>query len=119
MLTLNAYPVLRHQYLLLHNDSNRSQNEPLDLQDVAASLSFLGSASDPHYIFYNCTKFAGCSRYHKHLQIVKKPETAMSGAMAFKFFPDRKDPGVRVPYLYFLHYFTSAESLESTSVYKL
>jgi hypothetical protein len=39
--------------------------------------------------------------------------------MPFKFFPDRRDPGVRVPYRYFLHYFTSAESLESTSVHTL
>ena len=119
ILALNAYPVFRPQYLLLRNNSYRSQDEPLDLQDVAAALSFLGSVTDPYYLFYNCTKFAGCSRYHKHLQIVKTPEAAESNPDAFKFFPDRRNPGVHVTYRYFLHYFESPESMQSTSVRRL
>lgn len=105
VLALNIYPVFRPQYLLLNLDSYRSQNDPLDLEDIEASWSVLHSVQSPHYVMYNCTKEAGCSRNHKHLQIVKKPEVAVSDPTGFLFFPDVTDQEIRVPYVYFLHRF--------------
>ena len=105
VLALNIYPVFRPQYLLLNLDSYRSQDDHLDLQDIEAAWSFLCSVQSPHYVMYNCTKEAGCSRYHKHMQIVPKPEVAESKPTGFRLFPDVKDREVQVPYEYFLRYF--------------
>jgi ATP adenylyltransferase/5',5'''-P-1,P-4-tetraphosphate phosphorylase II len=104
ILALNAYPVFRPQYLLLTLDSYRSQDEPMDLQDFAASWKFLHSTPDPHFVMYNCTKDAGCSRYHKHMQILKRPELAnIDNSRSFRFFPDVKGSQHHAPYVYFLH----------------
>lgn len=108
VLALNIYPVFRPQYLLLNIDSCRSQNDPLDMQDVEASWAFLRSVQSPHSIMYNCTKEAGCSRYHKHTQIIRKPEVAESNSTGFRFFPDVKNREIRVPYMYFIDYFDYA-----------
>jgi len=103
ILAFNAYPVFRPQYLLLTLDSYRSQNEPMDLQDFEASWKFLDSTSNPHFVMYNCTKDAGCSRYHKHMQILRKPELAdINDPDIFRFFPDAKETVPHVPYVYFL-----------------
>lgn len=103
VLALNAYPVFRPQYLLLALDSYRSQNEPMDLQDFEASWTFLHSTSTSHFVMYNCTKEAGCSRYHKHMQILKRPELAdIDGTGTFRFFPDAKNSEHQVSYVYFL-----------------
>ena len=118
-LALNIFPMFRPQYMLLNNDSYRSQNEPLDLDDIAAAVTFLASVKDPHYVFYNCTKDAGYSRLHKHMQIMKKPEVVTSEPSSFRFFPDARDPEVRVRYRYFLQNFDVAEALESEAVYEV
>lgn len=54
---------------------------------------------------YNCGEDAGCSRNHKHMQIVQKPE-ALSPGTGFRFFPDVSDHNstINVPYVYFLEY---------------
>jgi ATP adenylyltransferase/5',5'''-P-1,P-4-tetraphosphate phosphorylase II len=122
VLALNIYPVFRPQYLLLNIDSYRSQNEPLDLQDVEASWTFLRSVQSPHYVMYNCTKEAGCSRYHKHTQIVRKPEVAESDPTGFRFFPDVKNREIRVPYVYFIHHFDCAgqgQSIDGKAVFSI
>ena len=107
VVALNIYPVFRPQYLLLNLDSYRSQNDPLDLQDFEASWDLLCSVRSPHYVMYNCTKEAGCSRYHKHMQMVPMPQLTKPGSTEFHFFPDIKDRQVRVPYVYFLRHFDS------------
>jgi ATP adenylyltransferase/5',5'''-P-1,P-4-tetraphosphate phosphorylase II len=59
---------------------------------------------------YSCTKEAGCSRYHKHMQLIQKPEfveTMGPGRTGFSFFPDLEQGRVKVPYVYFLHRFES------------
>lgn len=114
-LALNAFCIFRPQYLLLTNDSHRSQNEPLDLDDISAAVAFLESVESEHYVFYNCTKDAGCSRYHKHMQILKKP----AADSTFRFFPDADDSNTRVPYQHSLHRFTLGEPLDSKEVYDI
>lgn len=113
-LALNIFPVFRPQFLLLSLDSFRSQNEPMGLEDIDASWKFLHSTTLPHFVMYNCTKEAGCSRYHKHMQILRKPEVANSHDTGFRFFPDLKDSKISVPYVYFLHYFSVTALGDST-----
>lgn len=93
--------------MLMCTDSYRPQNEALDQDDFAAALAFLQQARREWFVLFNCTKDAGCSRLHKHLQVFGKPEELCDGARGFRFFPDVRDKEVRVPYRYFLHYFIS------------
>jgi ATP adenylyltransferase/5',5'''-P-1,P-4-tetraphosphate phosphorylase II len=106
VLALNIYPVFEPQYLLLTLDSYRDQDEDLDLQDVEAAWAFLNSSPSPHYVMYNCTKDAGCSRHHKHIQILRRPGVADSNNNSFCFFPDAaEDANIKIPYKYFIHSF--------------
>jgi ATP adenylyltransferase/5',5'''-P-1,P-4-tetraphosphate phosphorylase II len=117
-LALNAFPVSRPQYLLLENDPGQSQNDPLRLVDIEACWAFLAASEEPYFAMYNCTKDAGCSRYHKHMQIMKKPEvaeTAGLGTTGFQFFPDTTVHG-EVPYAYFIRYFESSHSTAEDDV---
>ncbi|KAJ5179772.1 phosphorylase [Penicillium capsulatum] len=114
VLALNIYPVFRPQYILLSLDSYQSQNDPLDLQDIQASWEALHRLPSPHYIMYNCTRDAGCSRHHKHTQIMPKPEGADSQSTGFGLFPD-KSQDIQVPYVYFVHHFNSTGNGESVS----
>jgi len=122
VLALNIYPVFRPQYLLLTLNSYRSQNEPLDLQDIEATWAFLQSAQSPHCALYNCTQEASCSRNHKHLQFLKKPMTAGRNKTCFQFFPDVKDQEIQVPYMYFIYYFDSlghGEPIDAKTVFNI
>lgn len=123
VLVLNIYPVFRPQYLLLTLNSYRSQNEPLDLQDIEATWAFLQSVQSPHFALYNCSQEASCSRNHKHLQIFKKPETAgRNDTHNFQFFPDVKDQEIQVPYVYFIYYFDSlgyGEPIDAKTVFNI
>ncbi|CZT09974.1 uncharacterized protein RAG0_14578 [Rhynchosporium agropyri] len=75
-LALNICPVVRLQYLLLTKDSYRLQTEPMDLDDMKVSWDFLKTeGGEKFYVMYNCGQDAGCSRSHKHMQIVPKPES--------------------------------------------
>lgn len=120
ILVLNAYPVFRPQYLLLTQDSQRSQDEPLSFQDVAAAVRFLFSVADPHYVLYNCTATSGCSRKHKHMQALKKPGIGEAEeSSSFRFFPDTEIPSICAPYQYHLHRFGPPTQLQATGVYEL
>jgi ATP adenylyltransferase/5',5'''-P-1,P-4-tetraphosphate phosphorylase II len=112
--TSSEATLIRPQYLLLTVDSFRSQNEHLHLEDIEAACAFLRATISPHFVMYNCTKDAGCSRYHKHLQIIPKPEACDSD---FRFFPDVKDSAMQVPYVHFVQHFTSNSPLNGQSVY--
>jgi ATP adenylyltransferase/5',5'''-P-1,P-4-tetraphosphate phosphorylase II len=106
IIALNAYPVFRPQYMLLSSDSYQSQNEAMSIADVTACWDFINSLKSPFYALFNCTRNAGCSRNHKHVQIIPRPTES-----SFRLFPDRNDDEneVAVPYVYFLHRFKSEE----------
>jgi ATP adenylyltransferase len=122
ILALNIYPVFRPQYLLLTFDSYRLQTEALDLQDVEASWAFLSAkGGEDYYVMYNCAQEAGCSRNHKHMQILQKPEFT-SPENGFRFFPDieERKSTIEIPYVYFLKYFDqkSMEAIEVWDIYQ-
>ncbi|KAI9698519.1 MAG: hypothetical protein M1836_004100 [Candelina mexicana] len=115
-LKLNAYPILRPSYLLLTTSSLRRQSSPLSLADITVARTTLTSLSPvpsrennesdseeeeeeegrDYMVMYNSGREAGCSRFHKHMQILPRPSVA-----SFPLFPDRppEDP-VNVPYIY-------------------
>jgi ATP adenylyltransferase/5',5'''-P-1,P-4-tetraphosphate phosphorylase II len=103
ILALNIYPVYRPQYLVLSLDSYRRQDEPLDPEMLDAAWKVLELSKPPSYAMYNCGSDAGCSRNHKHMQILPMPKSEDG----FSFFPDREDGYSRVPYAHFMHYFNS------------
>ena len=113
MLALNIFPVFRPQYLLLTMDTFRSQNEWLHHEDIEAAWAFLQSTASPHFAMYNCTKDAGCSRYHKHLQIMKKPEACES---EFRFFPDVSDTTTAIPYVVFVERLSGGAAVDSKAI---
>lgn len=106
-LTINAYPILRPSYLLLTASSLQRQSSPLSLADIAAAFTVLASLSSDtsresngkeyekgdYMVIYNSGRASGCSRFHKHMQILPRP---------FPLFPDRlpDGPAANVPYVY-------------------
>lgn len=94
-------------------DSFRSQNECLDHEDIKAAWAFLQSTTSPHYAMYNCTENAGCSRLHKHIQIIPKPEASGS---EFRFFPDISYSEASIPYVHFVHRFPADGTVDSLSI---
>ncbi|KAJ5204229.1 uncharacterized protein N7498_005108 [Penicillium cinerascens] len=87
-LVMNKFPVFRPMLLLLTVDSYRRQHEPLVLDDIEAGWSVICGLNEEHYVFFNCGELAGCSREHKHLQVVPAPGRHEGYDEGFKFFPD-------------------------------
>lgn len=112
-LLFNKFNVFRPQYLLLHVDDSRRQNESLSAEDLSISASLLQGAQTPHYVIYNCGRAAGCSREHKHLQVFPKPGRDEDGHDMFRYFEDAAVQGPAdvpmVPFKFFLHRFGQEE----------
>ncbi|OAG38800.1 hypothetical protein AYO21_06995 [Fonsecaea monophora] len=70
LLVLNRFAVFRPQYLILTLDSFRRQTENLDKTDLSAAWVVLNQLSHEHFIMFNCGNEAGCSRLHKHMQVI-------------------------------------------------
>ncbi|KAF6804048.1 tetraphosphate phosphorylase 2 (ATP adenylyltransferase) [Colletotrichum musicola] len=119
ILALNIYPVYRPQFLVLTVDSSLSQDDPLSLEDIAAAWSALKQFESPMFVIYNCTTRGGCSRRHKHLQVIPRPQPP-NNEQGFRLFPDVEEGGVRVPFVHFLNRFeaggrqTSPEEIHRT-----
>ncbi|KIW89483.1 uncharacterized protein Z519_09639 [Cladophialophora bantiana CBS 173.52] len=96
LLVLNRFAVFRPQYLILTLDSFRRQTENLDETDLKAASLVLDHLSHEHFIMFNCGNEAGCSRLHKHMQVIP----CLDG---FTLFPDVEglDPE-SVPFRYFI-----------------
>ncbi|KAE8365715.1 hypothetical protein BDV27DRAFT_171418 [Aspergillus caelatus] len=86
----------RPHLMLVTSDGYRRQYEGLDLHDIK-SVWFLLSTLDTDYVaFYNCGQDGGCSRLHKHVQLIPTPPKL------FASFLDPKDSQPpRVPFEWF------------------
>ncbi|KAI9721199.1 MAG: hypothetical protein M1812_002360 [Candelaria pacifica] len=110
-LKINAFPTLRPSYLLLTTSPLHHQNSPLSLDDITAARTTLASLSDDrsaetregeskeshdYMMMYNSGRAAGCSRFHKHMQILP-----CAHVDSFSLFPDHPPGNVaNVPYVY-------------------
>ncbi|OAP65495.1 hypothetical protein AYL99_01467 [Fonsecaea erecta] len=104
LLVLNRFAVFRPQYLILTLDSFRRQTEDLDKTDLAAAWLVLHHLSHEHFVMFNCGNEAGCSRSHKHMQVIPCSdgfelfpdlETLDPEGIAFSYFVQRLQPEVQ------------------------
>jgi ATP adenylyltransferase/5',5'''-P-1,P-4-tetraphosphate phosphorylase II len=96
LLVLNRYCVFRPQYLILTLDSFKRQTETLDEADLSAAWSVLQNMKTDHFIIFNCGPEAGCSRIHKHMQVIPRPTD-------FTLFPDKEGLDLSaVPFKYYI-----------------
>ena len=95
LLVFNKFCIQRPQYLLLTLDSYQQQTEPLSLEDLNAAWQAL-NVIESTYIIYNCSQIAGCSRKHKHMQLLQLPDHQ------FQFLSNRSETNTaEVPFQYF------------------
>ncbi|KAJ3547135.1 hypothetical protein NM208_g1671 [Fusarium decemcellulare] len=95
----NKFSFARPHLLLLTSDGYKRQYEPLNEDDLTAAWNQLNtlSTSSGYVAFYNCGPDGGCSRLHKHLQLMPMPQGSFA---AFLDNPDEhKEP--KVPYQWF------------------
>ncbi|KAF5004777.1 hypothetical protein FDECE_8767 [Fusarium decemcellulare] len=111
----NKFSFARPHLLLLTSDGYKRQYEPLDEDDLTAAwdqLNTLSTSSD-YVAFYNCGPDGGCSRLHKHLQLMPMPQGSFA---AFLDNPDEhKEP--KVPYQWFYHQLESPTPASLTNAY--
>ncbi|KAJ0159029.1 Diadenosine 5',5'''-P1,P4-tetraphosphate phosphorylase 2 [Colletotrichum tanaceti] len=126
VLAFNKFCAYRPHLLLMTADGRRRQFEALDGADLAAAREVL-VALDGHggatargrreyLVIYNCGKNGGCSRLHKHMQVIPAPE-------AIPMWPDTADSegsaaaaaaaageGQEPPFRYLIHRFAGSSS---------
>ncbi|KAF7587797.1 hypothetical protein BBP40_006707 [Aspergillus hancockii] len=100
----NKFCFARPHLLLLTFDGHRRQYEPLDEADLDSAWRILNSVKTDYIAFYNCGRDGGCSRLHKHLQVMPLP------ANSFAAFLDssegrEEEPETKVPFEWFYRRF--------------
>jgi ATP adenylyltransferase len=86
----------RPHLILVTSDGYQRQYEGLDLNDIKSVWSLLSSLDRDYVAFYNCGQDGGCSRLHKHLQLIPTPPNLFASFLDSKY---GKPP--RVPFEWF------------------
>ncbi|KAF5243108.1 hypothetical protein FAUST_3027 [Fusarium austroamericanum] len=110
-LAANKFCFARPHLMLLTSDGNKRQYEPLDEDDWQALNSVLTDLGDDYVAFFNCGQNGGCSRLHKHMQLIPKPKDSFA---AFLDTENGVEPDV--PFQWFYHHFESP-SLDSKELF--
>ncbi|KIW68953.1 hypothetical protein PV04_04864 [Phialophora macrospora] len=113
LLVMNRFAVFRPQYLIITLDSFRRQTEDLDRTDLAAAWAVMRTLPDEHFVMFNCGNEAGCSRLHKHMQVIPCSED-------LTLFPDRDglEPA-DVPFKYFVRRIDSSTHALADQLYAM
>ena len=98
-LITNKFCFARPHLILLTSNGHQRQYEPLDEEDLGAAWSVLSSIGKDYIAFFNCGQDGGCSRLHKHLQLMPEPENSFA---AFLDSKDGEEPN-NVPFQWFYH----------------
>jgi ATP adenylyltransferase/5',5'''-P-1,P-4-tetraphosphate phosphorylase II len=93
--------------LLLTLDGHQRQYTPLTNGDFNAAWTVMKAMSTDYVAFFNCGQPAGCSRLHKHLQLMPMPPGSFAGFLDSK---DKEEP--QLPF----HWFCSRLESEDTAV---
>lgn len=72
-LVANKFCWARPHLMLVTSDGYRRQYEALDFNDIKSAWSLLSTLDTDYVAFYNCGQDGGCSRLHKHLQLIPTP----------------------------------------------
>ncbi|KAH8879016.1 ATP adenylyltransferase [Thozetella sp. PMI_491] len=97
-LAMNKFCFVRPHMLVMTKDGFRRQHERLSWNDLDATrTALLALGEDKDYVvFFNCGIPGGCSRLHKHIQIMPYPEDNFA---AFLDRPGGEEPDV--PFVWF------------------
>ncbi|RGP58733.1 hypothetical protein FSPOR_11818 [Fusarium sporotrichioides] len=103
-LIANKFCFSRPHLMMLTRDGYRRQYEPLDHADFEAvwhTLVTLNNATTDYVVFFNCGKDGGCSRLHKHVQLMPLP----ARGFAVDFLNSNSTEEPKVPFEWFYHKF--------------
>ncbi|KAH7229909.1 hypothetical protein BKA60DRAFT_506214 [Fusarium oxysporum] len=117
-LIANKFCFSRPHLMMLTRDGYRRQYEPLNQSDFEAAwgtLASLKNATTDYVVFFNCGKDGGCSRLHKHVQLMPLPASGF--AVDFLNSNSTKEP--KVPFEWFYHRFqdNAAAASKGTEIY--
>jgi ATP adenylyltransferase len=70
----NKFCFARPHLMLLTSDGHQKQHAPLHENDLEAACTVFTAINGDYVAPYNCGKDGGCSRLHKHLQLMPMPE---------------------------------------------
>ncbi|KAK1590758.1 ATP adenylyltransferase [Colletotrichum navitas] len=117
VLSFNKFCAYRPHLMLVTADGRRRQFEALDGADLGAAREVLmglhrrgggggggGGVGQEYLAIFNCGKKGGCSRLHKHMQVIPAPD-------AIPLWPDEAKPEGSSggqpgpPFRYFVHRF--------------
>lgn len=73
ILAVNKFCYARPHLILIAADGYRRQYEALDEADLIAAWKTLVAMDGDYIAIYNCGKDGGCSRLHKHMQLMPMP----------------------------------------------
>lgn len=125
VLVANKFALARPHIMVLTTDGHRRQYEPLDGNDLTAAWNLLNAlntrngleegkaakatARDSDYVvFFNCGRDGGCSRLHKHMQLMPTPAETFASFLDDTQSESEKDPDV--PFYWFYHRFAANEN---------
>ncbi|XEU94862.1 hypothetical protein FSHL1_000146 [Fusarium sambucinum] len=111
-LIANKFCFSRPHLMMLTRDGYRRQYEPLDQTDFEAAWSTLSSLNDAttdYVVFFNCGKDGGCSRLHKHVQLMPRP----ASGFALDFLNSNSTQEPKVPFEWFYHRFDDISDARS------
>lgn len=97
-LIANKFCYARPHLMLVTCNGHLRQYEPLDETDLEAVRAILTSMSQDYIAFFNCGQDGGCSRLHKHMQLIPKPPHSFAD-----FLDAENDDGkaANVPFYWF------------------
>lgn len=110
-LAANKFCFARPHLMLLTSNGHQRQYEPLNELDIAATWNILNAIETDYVAFYNCGKDGGCSRLHKHMQLMPKPENSFAN-----FLENESVKEPNVPFQWFYQRLDSNQ-VSSNSVY--
>ncbi|KAM0350545.1 hypothetical protein ACHAPU_003028 [Fusarium lateritium] len=103
-LIVNKFCFSRPHFMMLTSDGHRRQHEHLNQSDLEAAwkrLTYLNDKANDYVVFFNCGKDSGCSRLHKHLQLMPLP----AAGFAVDFLNSNSEQEPKVPFEWFYHKF--------------
>lgn len=115
-LAANKFCFARPHLMLLTVDGNQRQYKALNEQDFTAAWMTLSAIGLQDYaVFYNCGQDGGCSRLHKHMQLMPMPRHSFA---SFLDRADGKEPP-SVPFVWFYHRFEDGPLTTASSLFAI
>lgn len=111
ILTVNKFCYARPHLILIASDGYRRQYEPLDEADLTAAWNTIATMESDYIAIYNCGKDGGCSRLHKHMQVMPMPPKHFA---SFLDVEAGQEP--RVPFQWYYHQFCQSKDVTTSEL---